>query len=171
MIDWRTGNSSAMPNLTLTVNGHSWIGEVRSGTSLLDLLREQFQLTGAKLGCGEGLCGSCTVLVDRRPIAACITQAASVAGAKVTTIEGLAPEGRLHPVQRAFVQAQAFQCGFCTPGMGTAAVALLERTPSASEEEIKRTLDGHLCRCGAYPRIIEAVRAAGAAMREERRRG
>ena len=123
-----------MPNLTLTVNGRSWSGEVRSGTSLLDLLREQFQLTGAKLGCGEGLCGSCTVLVDRRPIAACITQAATVAGAKVTTIEGLAPEGRLHPVQQAFVQAQAFQCGFCTPGMVTAAVALLERTPSASED-------------------------------------
>ncbi len=160
-----------MPNLTLTVNGRSWSGEVRSGTSLLDLLREQLQLTGAKLGCGEGQCGSCTVLVDRRPVAACMTQAATVAGAKVTTIEGLAPEGRLHPVQQAFVQAQAFQCGFCTPGMVTAAVALLERTPSASEEVIKRTLDRHLCRCGAYPRIIEAVRAAGATMRAERRRG
>jgi aerobic-type carbon monoxide dehydrogenase small subunit (CoxS/CutS family) len=160
-----------MPNLTLTVNGRSWSGEVPSGTSLLDLLREQLDLTGAKLGCGEGQCGSCSVLVDRRPVAACITQAAAVASARVTTIEGLAPEGRLHPVQHAFVQAQAFQCGFCTPGMVTAAVALLERTPSAGEDEIKRALNGHVCRCGAYPRIIEAVRAAGAAMREERRRG
>jgi aerobic-type carbon monoxide dehydrogenase small subunit (CoxS/CutS family) len=160
-----------MPTLTLIVNGRSWSSEVRPGTTLLDLLREQFPLTGAKLGCGEGLCGSCTVLVDRRPVAACITQAATVAGARVTTIEGLASGGRLHPVQQAFVQAQAFQCGFCTPGMVTAAVALLERTPSPSEEEIKRTLNGHLCRCGAYPSIIEAVAAAGAAMREERRRG
>ena len=165
------GNSSAMPKLTLTVNGHLWSGEVRAGTSLLDLLREQLHLTGAKLGCGEGLCGSCTVLVDRRPVAACTTQAATVAGATVTTIEGLAPQGRLHPVQQAFVEAQAFQCGFCTSGMVTAAVALLERTPSAGEDEIKRTLNGHICRCGTYPRIIEAVRAAGAAMLKERRRG
>jgi aerobic-type carbon monoxide dehydrogenase small subunit (CoxS/CutS family) len=160
-----------MPDLTLSVNGRPWSGEVRPGTSLLDLIREHLHLTGAKLGCGEGPCGSCTVLVDGRPVAACITQATTAAGAKVTTIEGLAPEGRLHPVQQAFVQAQAFQCGFCTPGMVTAAVALLERTPSASEDEIKRTLNGHLCRCGAYPRIVEAVRAAGTAMLEERRRG
>ncbi len=160
-----------MPKITLIVNGRSWSGEVRSGTSLLDLLREQLQLTGAKFGCGEGLCGCCTVLVNRRPVAACTTEAATVAGATVTTIEGIAPEGRLHPVQQAFVEAQAFQCGFCTPGMVTAAVALLERTPSASEDEIRRTLNGHVCRCGAYPRIIEAVRAAGAAMRAERRRG
>jgi len=160
-----------MPNLTLTINGRSWSGEVRPGTSLLEVLREQLNLTGAKFGCGEGLCGSCTVLVDRRPVAACTTEAATVAGTKVTTIEGLAPEGRLHPVQQAFIEAQAFQCGFCTPGMVTAAVALLERTPSASEDDIKRTLNGHLCRCGAYPRIVEAVRSAGAAMRKERSRG
>jgi aerobic-type carbon monoxide dehydrogenase small subunit (CoxS/CutS family) len=160
-----------MPKLTLTVNGRSWSGEVPSGTSLLDVLREQLQLTGAKLGCGEGQCGSCTVLVDRRPVAACTTPAATMAGAKVTTIEGLAPEGRLHPVQQAFVEAQAFQCGFCTPGMVTAAVALLERTPSAGADEIERALNGHLCRCGTYPRIVEAVRAAGAAMLKERRRG
>ena len=160
-----------MPNLTLTVNGRSWTGEVRPGTSLLDLLRDQLHLTGPKLGCGEGLCGSCTVLVERRPVAACSTQAAAVAGSRITTIEGIGSEGRLHPVQQAFVQAQAFQCGFCTPGMVTAAVALLERAPSPSEVEIKRSLNGHLCRCGAYPRIIEAVRAAGAAMRGERRRG
>ena len=160
-----------MPNLTLLVNGRSWSGDVPSGISLLELLREQLHLMGPKFGCGEGLCGSCTVLVDRRPVAACTTQAATVAGARITTIEGLAPEGRLHPVQQAFIQAQAFQCGFCTPGMVTAAIALLERTPSPSEDEIKRTLNGHLCRCGAYPRIIEAVHAAGAAMRAERRSG
>jgi aerobic-type carbon monoxide dehydrogenase small subunit (CoxS/CutS family) len=160
-----------MPTLTFKINGRSWSGEVRPGASLLDVLREQIQLTGPKLGCGEGLCGSCTVLVDRRPVAACITKAATAAGAGITTIEGLASEGRLHPVQQAFVQAQAFQCGFCTPGMVTAAVALLERTPSPSEDEIKRSLNGHLCRCGAYPRIVEAVRAAAKAMREERRRG
>ena len=161
----------AMPNITLTINGRSWRGDVRSGASLLDLLRDQLHLTGAKLGCGEGLCGSCTVLVDGRPVPACTTPAANVAGAAVTTIEGLARDGRLHPVQQAFVDAQAFQCGFCTPGMVTAAVALLERTPWPREDEIIRALDGHLCRCGAYPRIVEAVRAAGAAMQKERRRG
>jgi aerobic-type carbon monoxide dehydrogenase small subunit (CoxS/CutS family) len=160
-----------MPTLTLKVNGRSWSGEVRPGASLLDVLREQLHLTGPKFGCGEGLCGSCTVLVDRRPVASCVTQAATAAGASITTIEGIASDGRLHAVQQAFVEAQAFQCGFCTPGMVTAAVALLERSPSAGEDEIKRSLNGHLCRCGAYPRIVEAVRAAGKAMREERRRG
>ena len=153
-----------MPNLTLTVNGRSWSGEVRSGTSLLDLLREQFQLTGAKLGCGEGLCGSCTVLVDRRPIAACITQAATVAGAKVTTIEGLAPEGRLHPVQQAFVQAQAFQCGFCTPGMVMSAIDLVNRHPQADEATIRAELEGNICRCTGYHNIVKAILAASVAM-------
>lgn len=160
-----------MPHITLTVNGRSWSGEIRNGESLLEVCRARLGLTGPKLGCGEGLCGSCTVLVDRRPLASCTTPAASVSGGSVTTVEGLAPNGRLHPVQQAFVDSQAFQCGFCTPGMITAAVALLDRTPSPTDQEIRRALEGHLCRCGAYPRILEAVRAAGAAMQKERRRG
>jgi aerobic-type carbon monoxide dehydrogenase small subunit (CoxS/CutS family) len=160
-----------MPHLTFTVNGRPWSGEIAAGISLLDLLRERLQLTGAKLGCGEGLCGSCTVLLDRRPVAACITPATAAAAKAVTTVEGLARDGRLHPVQQAFLDAQAFQCGFCTPGMITAAIALLERTPSPEDADIRRALDGHLCRCGAYPRIVEAVRAAAAVMQKERRRG
>lgn len=160
-----------MPHVTLTVNGRPWSGDVRTGASLLDLLRDHLALTGAKLGCGEGLCGSCTVLVDGRAVSACTTPATTVERAAVTTVEGLAAGGRLHAVQQAFIDAQAFQCGFCTPGMVTAAVALLDRTPSPGDDEIRRALDGHLCRCGTYPRIVEAVRAAGAVMAKERRRG
>jgi nicotinate dehydrogenase subunit A len=111
------------------------------------------------------------VLVDGRAVSACTTPAAAVDRATVTTVEGLAAGGRLHPVQQAFIDAQAFQCGFCTPGMITAAVALLDRTPSPSDDEIRRALDGHLCRCGTYPRIVEAVRAAAAVLVKERRRG
>lgn len=160
-----------MPDVTLTVNGRPWSGDVRADASLLDLLRDQLHLTGAKLGCGEGLCGSCTVLVEGRATAACMARAATLDRAVITTVEGLPTDGRLHPVQQAFIDAQAFQCGFCTPGMVTAAVALLERTPSPGDEEIRRALDGHLCRCGTYPRILDAVRAAGAVMAKDRRRG
>jgi nicotinate dehydrogenase subunit A len=160
-----------MPRLTLTVNGRPWDGDVPDGTTLLELLRERLGLTGAKLGCGEAQCGSCSVLVDGRAVAACTTPAASVAQKTVVTVEGLGGDGRLHPVQRAFIDAQAFQCGFCTPGMIVGAVALLSQNDSPSEDEITRALDGHICRCGTYPRIVEAVRAAGVAMARETRRG
>jgi aerobic-type carbon monoxide dehydrogenase small subunit (CoxS/CutS family) len=165
-----------MPPLTLTVNGRAWTGEVADDATLLECLRDRLDLTGAKLGCGEGQCGSCTVLVDDRPVAACTTPAAAVAGKAITTVEGLSSGERLHPVQQAFVDHQAFQCGFCTPGMIVASVALLKHTPRASEAEIRQALERHLCRCGTYPRIIEAVRSAGVAMARaeadaERRRG
>ncbi len=160
-----------MAQVTLTVNGRSWTGDVPAGATLLDLLRVELRLTGAKLGCGEGQCGSCTVLVDGRPVSACLTPAATAAGKAVVTVEGLASGDRLHPVQQAFIDKQAFQCGFCTPGMILGAAALLAENPKASEDEIRRSLDGHLCRCGTYPRIVEAVRAAGAAMAAEGRRG
>jgi nicotinate dehydrogenase subunit A len=160
-----------MPRLTLSVNGRTWEGDVPDGTSLLDLLRHRMGLTGAKLGCGEAQCGSCTVLVDGRAVAACTTPAASVAQTTVVTVEGLGEASRLHPVQQAFIDAQAFQCGFCTPGMIVGAVALLSQHDSPSVDEITRALDGHICRCGTYPRIVEAVRAAAAAMARERRRG
>src|SRR5688572_7805150 len=160
-----------MPQVTLTINGRAWSGETRADASLLDLLRDQLQLTGPKLGCGEGQCGSCTVLVDGRASHACITPATTADGKTVVTVEGLASGERLHPVQQAFVDKQAFQCGFCTPGMIMGAAALLNQNPGASEEDIRRALDGHLCRCGTYPRIVDAVRAAGAAMAGAGRRG
>ncbi|MGH9372182.1 MAG: (2Fe-2S)-binding protein [Vicinamibacterales bacterium] len=160
-----------MPAVTLTLNRRLWRGNVPDGTSLLDLLREHAGLTAAKLGCGEGQCGSCTVLVDGRAVAACTTPAASVAQKTVVTVEGLSENGRLHPVQQAFIDAQAFQCGFCTPGMIAAAVALLATNPSPTDTAIKRALNGHICRCGTYPRIVAAVRAAGATMTREKPRG
>ncbi|MCC7044328.1 MAG: (2Fe-2S)-binding protein [Acidobacteria bacterium] len=160
-----------MPQVTLTVNGGAWTGEVPAGTSLLELLRERAGVTGPKYGCGEGQCGSCAVLVDGRAVHACTTPASAVAQQSVTTVEGLGRDGQLHPVQQAFIDAQAFQCGFCTPGMITGAVALLARDPSPTEETIRQALEGHLCRCGTYPRIVDAVRAAGASMARERRRG
>jgi aerobic-type carbon monoxide dehydrogenase small subunit (CoxS/CutS family) len=160
-----------MPQVTLTVNGRSWTGEVHAEATLLDVLRHDLQLTGPKLGCGEAQCGSCTVLLDGRPVNACVTPVTVAGNRAVVTVEGLATGDRLHPVQQAFVDKQAFQCGYCTPGMVTAAVALLTSNPAATDDEIRRALDGHLCRCGVYPRIVEAVRAAGAAMAREAGRG
>lgn len=161
--------SGNMPRLTLTVNGRAWSGEVRDGANLLEVLREQLHLTGPKSGCGEGQCGSCAVLVGGRALNACVTPAAT--GQQVVTVEGLATERRLHPVQQAFIDAQAFQCGFCTPGMVVGASALLSRNAQPTEEDIRQALDGHLCRCGTYPRIVAAVRAAAAVMSREGRRG
>jgi aerobic-type carbon monoxide dehydrogenase small subunit (CoxS/CutS family) len=160
-----------MPQFTLTINGRAWTGQVPADASLLDLLRDQLRLTGAKLGCGEGQCGSCTVLLEGRVVSACLAPAAAAAQKTVVTIEGLAEGERLHPVQEAFIDAQAFQCGFCTPGMILGAAALLAQNPGASVSEIRRALDGHLCRCGTYPRIVEAVRAAGATMTRDAGRG
>jgi len=160
-----------MPQVTLTVNGRAWTGDVPVGASLLDLLRERVGITGAKLGCGERQCGSCTVLVEGQAVSACTTPASTAARKAVVTVEGLASDGKLHPVQQAFIDAQAFQCGFCTPGMITGAVALLTQNVSPSDDEIKQALEGHVCRCGTYPRVIEAVRAAAAAMAREGRRG
>lgn len=160
-----------MPHVTLTVNGRPWRGDVPEGTRLLDLLRDHVGLTGAKLGCGEGQCGSCTVLADGRAVAACMTPAESAAHRAIVTIEGLGGDGGLHPLQQAFIDAQAFQCGFCTPGMILGAVALLTRNASPTDDEIKGALKGHICRCGTYPRIVEAVRAGGAAMSRRTGRG
>lgn len=157
-----------MPRVTLTVNGRPWEGDVPDGASLLDVLREHLLLPGTKYGCGEGQCGSCTVLVNGRAVRSCMTSPGAVRA--VTTIEGLATDGRLHPVQQAFVDAQAFQCGFCTPGMVLGAAALLTRYPTPTDDQIDRALDGHLCRCGTYPRIVEAVKAASAALAAGTRR-
>jgi isoquinoline 1-oxidoreductase subunit alpha len=149
-----------VPPLELTVNGARRRAESEPGESLLVVLREELDLTGTKYGCGEGQCGACTVLVDGRPVRSCITPAASVAGKAVTTIEGLEQGGRLHPLQEAFVEADAMQCGYCTPGMIVEAAALLTRVPDPGEAEIARAMQGHVCRCCTYPRIVRAIRQA-----------
>ena len=128
--------------------------------SLLSVLREDFDLTGAKYSCGEAKCGACIVLVDGQATPSCITPVGSVAGKTITTIEGLERDGRLHPVQEAFLAEGAFQCGFCTPGMILASVGLLRENPDPTADDIARALDNNLCRCGAYPRIVTAIRAA-----------
>ena len=145
-----------MASVELNVNGAAHRLEVEPGQTLLGALRDQLGLTGTKYGCGEGQCGACTVLIEGRAVRSCQVPAASVRGA-VTTIEGLAAGGRLHPVQEAFVAAGAMQCGYCTPGMVVGAVALLTRTPEPREEDVARGLEGHICRCGTYPRIVRAV--------------
>ena len=128
--------------------------------TLLAVLREDLDLTGTKYGCGEGQCGACTVLVDGQPTRSCLTRLAAVAGKSITTIEGLEEAGRLHPLQQAFLDAGAMQCGFCTAGMIVAGAALLRRNGNPDEGEIRHALEGNLCRCGTYARIVAAVRAA-----------
>jgi len=133
--------------------------------TLLWVLRNHFGLTGTKFGCGMGFCGSCTILVDKDPVRSCTTSVGEVAGKDVITIEGLAPEGDLHPLQKAFIKHDALQCGYCTPGMIMSATGLLLRNPSPSTEEIKVGLEDNLCRCGAHVRIIEAVQTASEEMK------
>jgi aerobic-type carbon monoxide dehydrogenase small subunit (CoxS/CutS family) len=139
--------------------------------SLLMVLREQLDLTGSKYGCGEGQCGACTVLLDGKPVRSCITPAASAAGKPVTTIEGLEQGGRLHPVQEAFIEADAMQCGYCIPGMIVEAAAFLKRSTSPSPAEIAKAMEGHVCRCCCYPRIVEAIQKAAANARTAPSRG
>lgn len=151
--------------ILVSVNGTEHRLEVAGSRSLLSVLRTELGLTGAKYGCGEGECGACTVLLEGRPVRACTTPISHAHGREVVTIEGLAEEGKLHPVQEAFLEAQAFQCGYCTPGMIMEAVALLWRKPRPSELEIKEAMSGHLCRCGTYSRIVKAIHLAADTMR------
>ena len=144
----------------LHVNGARRKINADADRSLLSVLRDDLELTGTKYGCGEGQCAACTVLVEGQPTKSCLTKVASVAGKRIITIEGLAPEGKLHPVQQAFLEADALQCGWCTPGMILGAVGLLQRTPNPSEREIVSGMNGHICRCGTYPRIVKAVQMA-----------
>ena len=136
--------------------------------SLLSVLREELKLTGAHYGCGEGQCGACTVLLDGKAIRSCITTVGSVGNRSVQTIEGLEKNGVLHPVQQAFLDADALQCGYCTPGMILSAVALLQKTLSPTEPEIEHALHGNMCRCGTYRRIVRAVQSAAAKGRANR---
>lgn len=150
-----------------TVNGEPYAVVVESHHTLLRVLREQLVLTGTKNGCSEGECGACTVLLDGQPVNACLVLGAEIDGRTVVTVEGLATDGHLAPVQRTMVELGGTQCGFCTPGILIAAHALLERNPSPSEREIREGLVGNLCRCTGYARIVDAVREAARLSRQQ----
>jgi carbon-monoxide dehydrogenase small subunit len=146
--------------IRLTVNGTSHEVDVPASRTLLDCLRNDLGLTGSKEGCGVGVCGACTVLLDGKIISSCIALAAFADGREVTTVEGLAEDERLHPVQQAFVDAGGFQCGICTPGQVVSAKALLDENPHPSDDEIREWMAGNLCRCTGYYKILESVRTA-----------
>jgi carbon-monoxide dehydrogenase small subunit len=153
--------------IQIAVNGEDYDLSVEPHELLIDLLRDRLNLTGTKEGCGTGDCGGCTVLVDGKPLNSCLTLALEVDGKNILTIEGVARGGELHPLQEAFIEEGAVQCGFCTPGMILAAKALLDENPSPSEEEIKRGIAGNFCRCTGYKKIIKAVQAASLRMASE----
>jgi aerobic-type carbon monoxide dehydrogenase small subunit (CoxS/CutS family) len=144
----------------LRVNGQTHEIEGDPADNLLSILRGELGLTGSKYGCGEGQCGACTVLVDGQAMRSCVTRLSSLTDKEITTIEGLSGGDRLHPVQEAFLEVEAFQCGYCTPGMVMAAVALLDRHPNPSDQQIASAMDRNVCRCGTFPRIVKAIRLA-----------
>jgi len=149
----------------LNVNGARVKIDSDADRSLLSVLRDDLDLTGSKYGCGEGQCGACTVLIDGQATRSCVTKVSVAAGKKIITIEGLEKSGRLHPLQEAFLEADALQCGYCTPGMIMSGVALLSKNQSPSEQEIVRSMEGNVCRCGTYPRIVTAIRKAAQSMK------
>jgi aerobic-type carbon monoxide dehydrogenase small subunit (CoxS/CutS family) len=156
-------HNGTVPGITeLNVNGTPRRVDADASRSLLSVLRDDLDLTGTKFGCGEGQCAACTVLVDGQPMKSCLTKAGSVAGKRIVTIEGLVVGGRLHPVQEAFLKEGAMQCGWCTPGMILGAVGLLKRFPNPTDAEIVSGMEGHICRCGTYPRVIAAIHRAAA---------
>ena len=160
------------PNLKqivqLNVNGQQYDVPIAPRELLVDVLRKKVGLIGPKKGCGEGQCGACTVLVDGQPVVSCLTLAITARGKKIVTVEGLAKDGRLAPLQQAFVDLGAIQCGFCTPGMLLSATALLEDNPDPTEAEIRGALTGNLCRCTGYTKIVEAIQEAARRMRATR---
>jgi aerobic-type carbon monoxide dehydrogenase small subunit (CoxS/CutS family) len=153
----------------LHVNGSVHAVEAEPERSLLSVLRDDLELTGSHYGCGEGQCGACTVLIDGQPTRSCITPVGTVAQKPVTTIEGLEHAGKLHPVQQAFLDHDALQCGYCTSGMIMSAVGLLHKTPNPSEQDILTHMNGNVCRCGTYRRIVSAIHAAAQTQKEARR--
>jgi carbon-monoxide dehydrogenase small subunit len=153
-------------SVALTVNGKPVAVEAESRTLLVDLLRDRLRLTGTHIGCDTAQCGACTVLLDGKPVKSCNVLAVQAQGAQVTTIEGLAAHGELHPMQRAFRQHHGLQCGFCTPGMVLSAVGLAAENPNPGEAEIRAALDGNLCRCTGYHNIVKAVQQGLAEMEE-----
>ena len=147
-----------MITISLHLNGNVQRLQLDSRMTLLDALRDQLGLTGTKKGCDQGACGACTVLLDGKRVLSCLTLAAQCEGRAVTTIEGIARDGRRHPLQGAFVRHDALQCGYCTPGQIMSALALLEEGRAGSDEEVRDFMSGNICRCGAYPNIVDAVR-------------
>jgi carbon-monoxide dehydrogenase small subunit len=154
-----------MRAITVDVNGRQRRGEVEPRRSLADFLREDLDLTGTHVGCEHGVCGACTVLLDGEPVRSCLMLAVQADGRRVTTVEGLARDGELHPLQQAFWDKHGLQCGYCTPGILLTAAAFLRENPAPSREEIREMLSGNLCRCTGYHFVVEAVEAAAHAMR------
>jgi len=154
-------------SIELTVNGVARSGAAEPRTTLADFLREELTLTGTHLGCEHGVCGACTVLVDGEPVRSCLMLAVQARGTEVTTVEGLADGDTLHPLQQAFMESFAFQCGFCTPGFVMSTLALLRDEPDADEARIREELSGNLCRCTGYQSIVEGVLLAAQRAREE----
>ena len=153
-------NAASSVSVTLTVNGTTHVLTLDPRSSLLDVLRDRLDLTGTKKGCDHGQCGACTVLIDGRRIVSCLTLAVLTDGASVTTVEGLAKDGTLHPLQQAFIDHDAFQCGYCTPGQLCSAVGLLAEGNAKTADEIRELMSGNICRCGAYPNIVAAIQQA-----------
>lgn len=150
----------ALRNVRVTVNGKPYEAAVEPRTTLVDFLRHHLSLTGTHVGCEHGVCGACTVLWNGKPVRSCIMLAVQADGSELTTVEGLSRNGELHPVQQAFLEEHGLQCGFCTPGFLMSISELLDRNPTPSEDEIKETLGGHICRCTGYENIVRAVRSA-----------
>ena len=146
--------------MELQVNGKNYTVKPKAGENLLDILRNNLELTGSKYGCGEGQCGACTVLLNSIPVRSCIMPVTSATGKEIITIEGLAKEGVLHPLQKAFLKVDACQCSYCASGMIMSAAGLLRRNPKPTDREIVKAMNGNICRCGTYPRIMEAIREA-----------
>jgi len=149
------------------VNGQDIELDIEPMATLLDVLREQLGLTGTKKGCGAGDCGACTVIMDKKAILSCLTPAMQATGREITTVEGLSRNGELHPLQEAFIECGAVQCGFCTPGMLLSAKALLDQNPSPTQEEVRMAISGNLCRCTGYKKIIDAIMLASKRMKDE----
>ncbi len=156
----RADGTSNTVSVNLTVNGTRHMLDLDPRTSLLDLLREHLDLTGSKKGCDHGQCGACTVLLDGRRVVSCLTLAVMQDGANITTVEGLAKDGHLHPLQQAFIDHDAFQCGYCTPGQLCSGVALIAEGHAKTADEIRELMSGNICRCGAYTNILAAIQQA-----------
>ena len=153
----RESGPETKKHIILTVNGKKVERDIESRMTLAEFLREELELTGTKVGCNRGECGSCTVILDGDPVLSCTVLGIEVSGSEVLTIEGLASEGRLHPIQEAFIEQDALQCGYCTPGMIMSVKALLDKNPNPTEEDVRKSTDGNFCRCGSYPNIIKAA--------------
>lgn len=150
----------------LTINGQKYKIDADASRNLLSILHDELDLTGTKYGCGEAQCGACTVLIDGYATRACITQLRAAVGKQIITIEGLEKDGQLHPLQEAFLAAEAFQCAFCTSGMIMSGIGLLEKNPQPTEDEIVEYMNGNICRCGTYSRVVKAIGIAAKTMRE-----